>query len=75
MSEKKVITMKERFQMHAPTKSEGTRVYNVMLRWANKDELVLSDFYNLGITEMLKINGISRKAAKLIVDVVADLVE
>lgn len=72
MTEKKELTMLERFQKYAPTKSEGTRVYNILLRWFSKDEIVPFDFETLSVGFLLKIKGISRKAAKVVIDVAAD---
>lgn len=72
MTEKKELSMQERFQKHAATKSEGTRVYNVLKRWFDKDELAVQDFEMVSVAFLLKIKGISRKAAKVVIDVVAD---
>ena len=73
MSEKKEpMSMLERFQKYAATKSEGTRVYNVLKRWFGKDELVVQDFEMVSVGFLLKIKGISRKAAKVVIDVMAD---
>ncbi len=72
MTEKKELTMLERFQKYAATKSEGTRVYNVLKRWFCKDELAVQDFEMVSVGFLLKIKGISRKAAKVVIDVVAD---
>lgn len=72
MTEKKEMTMQERFQKYATTKSEGTRIYNVLKKWFDKDELVIQDFDTVSVTTLLCIKGISRKAAKVVIDVIAD---
>lgn len=72
MTEKKELTMLERFQKYAATKSEGTRVYNVLKKWFDKDELTIQDFEMVSVGFLLSIKGISRKAAKVVIDVVAD---
>lgn len=75
MSEKKEVTMLERFQKYAATKSEGTRVYNALKKFYDKDELVPGDFEMVSVAFLLRIKGISRKAAKVVIDVAADFVD
>lgn len=68
------ITMKERFWKYASTKSEGTRVFNLLEKHFGH-EPEIGDFSKVGLFDLMKINGVSRKAAKVIVDVVADFID
>lgn len=74
MPEKEFLTMKDRFHKYASTKAEGTRVYNVLARFFGHDPEI-GDLADIGLFGLMKLPGISRKAAKVIVDVVADFVD
>lgn len=68
------ITMKERFWKYSPTKSEGTRVFNVLTKYFGH-EPTIGDFSKVCLFDLMKIKGVSRKAGKVIIDVVADFVD
>ena len=58
------LTLVERFEKHAASKSEATRVYSRVKDYAIMD---------LTLNELLSIPGIGRKAAILVLEVAADL--
>lgn len=74
MFKQKETTMKERFWKYANTKSEGTRVYNVLCNFFGHD-VTVDDLAGLNMITLMKIKCISRKAAKLVIDVFADFVD
>lgn len=74
--------MKELFQKYAASKSEGTRIYNVLCRTLYGDAIEVIDLdgalkANLPMFTfehiMKDVKGIGRKAMHVIVDVVSDI--
>ena len=63
-TEKKEITLQERFEMHATTKSFGKRVFNLV-----KDK----DFRHMSMCQLFDIKGMGRSGVILIAEVCADL--
>jgi len=60
------LTLEERFQKHARSKGEASRVYSRI-----KD----CDFMNMTLNDLLSIPNIGKKAMMLIVEVAAELKE
>ena len=63
-TEKKELTLLERFEKHAPTKSVAKRVYNLV-----KDQ----DVMYMTIEQLLTLKGMGRQALLLVVEVASDL--
>lgn len=62
--EKKELTLLERFEKHAKTKSEAKRIYNLV-----KDQ----DVMHMTLEQLLYLKGIGRKALLLVMEVAADI--
>jgi hypothetical protein len=63
-TEKKEITLLERFEKRAPSKSVAKRVYNLV-----KDH----PFMEMSLTELLALKGIGRQALLLVTEVASDI--
>lgn len=63
-TEKKEITLLERFEKYAPTKSVAKKVYNLV-----KDV----DFTRMNLQSLFEIKGMGRAAVLLVVEVAADM--
>lgn len=64
--EKKEITMLERFEKYAKTKSTAKRVYNLVSD---------IDFSHMSLCELSKIPGMGRAALLLVTEVACDLLK
>lgn len=63
-TEKKELSLLERFEKHAPTKSVAKRVYNLV-----KDQ----PFMEMTLAQLLALKGMGRQALLLVVEVASDL--
>ena len=62
--EKKELTLLERFELHASTKSEAKRVYGLIEDYA---------IMGMNFSDLMAIKGMGRKGALLVMEVVCDL--
>lgn len=62
--EKKELTLLERFELHAATKSEAKRVYGLIENYA---------IMGMNFSDLMAIKGMGRKGALLVMEVVCDL--